>query len=72
MNTGDKDLDFKLLDYLPTQSNRQSKHYCSFSVVVMNTGDKDLDFKLLDYLPNSKQAAKQTALAHSIQTYMYS
>ena len=41
-------------------------------VVVMNTEDSDITFKLMDLLPNSKQAAKLTALAHSIQTFIYS
>ena len=41
-------------------------------VVVMNTGDSDIAFKLMDVLPDSKQAVKLTALAHSIQTFIYS
>ena len=41
-------------------------------VVVMNTGDQPITFKLLDNFNGSKQAVKVTALAHSIQTYLYS
>ena len=41
-------------------------------VMVMNTGDQPITFKLLDNFNGSKQAVKVTALAHSIQTYLYS
>ena len=40
-------------------------------VVVMNTGDQPVTFKLLDVVGSSKQAIKITALAHSIQTFLY-
>ena len=40
-------------------------------VILMNTGDQPITFKLLDVLGSSKQAVKITALAHSIQTFLY-
>ena len=40
-------------------------------VVVMNTGDQPITFKLLDVVAGNKQAVKITALAHSIQTFLY-
>ena len=40
-------------------------------VVVMNTGDQPITFKLLDIINGNKQAVKITALAHSIQTFLY-
>ena len=41
-------------------------------VIVMNTGDQPITFKLLDVVSSgSKQAVKITALAHSIQTFLY-
>ena len=41
-------------------------------VVVMNTGDQPITFKLLDTSGGKQQALKVTALAHSIQTILYS
>ena len=40
-------------------------------VIVMNTGDQPITFKLLDVGSGNKQAVKITALAHSIQTFLY-
>ena len=40
-------------------------------VIVMNTGDQPVTFKLLDIVGSNKQAIKITALAHSIQTFLY-
>ena len=41
-------------------------------VIAMNTGDQPITFKLLDVVSGgSKQAVKITALAHSIQTFLY-
>ena len=41
-------------------------------VVVMNTADQPITFKLLDTNDDGKQqAVKVTALAHSIQTFLY-
>ena len=41
-------------------------------VIVMNTGDQPITFKLLDVVTGgNKQAVKITALAHSIQTFLY-
>ena len=40
-------------------------------VVVLNTGDSDITFKLTDTSPTGKQAVKLTAVAHSMQTYLY-
>ena len=41
------------------------------TVIVMNTGDGPVTFKLSDIAGSSKQAVKITALAHSIQTFLY-
>ena len=40
-------------------------------VIVMNTSDQPITFKLLDVVGSDKQAVKITALAHSIQTFLY-
>ena len=40
-------------------------------VVVMNRQDHPVTFKLLDIVDGSKQAVRVTALARSIQTFMY-
>ena len=40
-------------------------------VVVMNRGDDPVTFKLADCIGGSTQAVKITALAHSIQTFLY-
>ena len=40
-------------------------------VVVMNRQDHPVTFKLLDIVGDSKQAVRVTALAHSIQTFLY-
>lgn len=42
-------------------------------VVVMNTSDQPVTFKLIDTVNGGNiQAVKITALAHSIQTFVYS
>lgn len=40
-------------------------------VVVMNTGDQPITFKLLDDTGGTLLAAQITAVAHSIQTFLY-
>ena len=45
-------------------------------VVVMNTGDQPITFKLLDHTTGgragtNRSAVRVTALAHSIQTFLY-
>ena len=40
-------------------------------VVVMNRQDNPVTFKLMDIVGGSKQAVKMTALARSIQTFLY-
>ena len=39
--------------------------------VVMNTGEQPVTFKLVDTALQVTQAVKVTALAHSIQTFIY-
>ena len=42
-------------------------------VVIMNTSDQPITFKLIDTVNGGNiQAVKITALAHSIQTFIYS
>lgn len=43
-------------------------------LVLMNRGDASITVKISDVMPgggNKKQALKFTALAHSIQTFLY-